>query len=70
MEEIDIKRIIDAIEDNYWVPLYNYLSENPKLIKTFPAFLLSPEMITLHIGKTPTVFLIRYPEKYTPQKWH
>lgn len=52
MEDIEIQKIIDAIEDYYWVPLYKYLSENPKLIKTFPAFLLSPEMITLHIGKT------------------
>lgn len=51
MHEIDIKNIIDAIEDRYWLPLYRYLEANSEYIKTFPAFLLAPDMITLHIGK-------------------
>lgn len=52
MNDLDVQKIIDAIENNYWVPLYQYLEKNPELIQTFPAFLLNPEMITLYLGKT------------------
>ncbi|WPV01649.1 DUF4263 domain-containing protein [Mucilaginibacter sp. cycad4] len=35
----------------YSFPLYQYLKENPELIKTFPGFLLNPDQIVLYFGK-------------------
>ena len=36
----------------YHSPLYKYLEKNTQLIKTFPGFLLNPELVILYIGRT------------------
>ncbi len=43
--------LMNAINEHYWHPLYQYLQKNEKLIKTFPAFLLQQEQIVLYIGR-------------------
>lgn len=40
------------IMEVYWTPLYNYLKENPHLIKTFPGFLIRHENLVFYFGKT------------------
>jgi hypothetical protein len=44
--------LLKEIGNNYWSPLYKYLTENPSLIKTFPGFLLNAEQVVLYLGKT------------------
>ncbi len=40
------------ITELYWKPLFDYLNENPELIKTFPGFLLKKESLVFYFGKT------------------
>ena len=59
MEDVvysDIKPVVMSFMDHlmkwYIGPLYHYVKNNPELIKTVPGFLLSPEQITVYVGRT------------------
>lgn len=36
----------------YWRPLYQYIENNPELIKTVPGFLLNLEKVIVYVGRT------------------
>jgi hypothetical protein len=46
------KAFVKFMMEQYNGPLYKYLKENPHLISTFPGFLLSPDQITVYIGRS------------------
>lgn len=50
-----IKALVDLflqeLMKSYWGPLYQYLVNNPELIKTVPAFLLRHEELAIYIGR-------------------
>lgn len=47
-----VKLFLDELMKHYLGPLYKYLKDNPKLIKTAPAFLLNHEKLIVYIGRT------------------
>lgn len=47
-----IEEITSWLVINYWGPIHNTLKENPNLLRDFPGFLLKPEKIIFHIGRT------------------
>jgi hypothetical protein len=56
---------------NYWKPLYDTLKANPRLLKTFPGFLLKPEKLIYYMGRdhigieyTGPERLSSFPEEY------
>jgi len=44
--------IARKLMETYWSKLYNYLVENPELIKTFPHLLLHRDRLVFYFGKT------------------
>ena len=44
--------LAQSVIDHYWAPLHKYLTGNPKLIQTFPGFLLQFEQVIFYLGKT------------------
>ncbi|AKP51539.1 Shedu anti-phage system protein SduA domain-containing protein [Cyclobacterium amurskyense] len=47
-----IQFLVNKIGKKYWLPLYLYLKEHPKLLKTFSGFLLYNEKVVFYLGKT------------------
>ncbi|KAA8712519.1 Shedu anti-phage system protein SduA domain-containing protein [Pseudomonas cannabina] len=43
---------MQEVMNNYLGPLWQYVQQNPNLIKTAPGFLLKPEEIVVYIGQT------------------
>mgnify|MGYP003384776200 CR=1 FL=1 len=44
--------VMNMIMKEYIGPMYDYVKENPELIKTVPGFLMHPEAISVYLGRT------------------
>lgn len=44
-------QISQLLLTNYWGPLYKAVNANPRLLKTFPGFLLQPQKVIYYIGR-------------------
>ena len=47
-----IMAFMQELTRNYWNPLYHYIKEKPKLIKTVPGFLLDRKKVIVYVGRT------------------
>jgi len=47
-----VNKLIDTLNQNYWLPMWNLLEEKPELKNGFTDFLLNPEKIIVYLGKT------------------
>ncbi|MGE4319336.1 MAG: Shedu anti-phage system protein SduA domain-containing protein [Deferribacterales bacterium] len=47
-----VMAFLNELDNNYWEPLYQYVKDNPDLIKTVPGFLLDHQEIVVYVGRT------------------
>ena len=47
-----IAEFLQQLATRYWTPLYQYVKDNPHLIKTMPGFLLQHQKIIIYVGRT------------------
>ncbi len=47
-----IAEFLQQLATRYWTPLYQYVKDNPHLIKTMPGFLLQHQKILIYVGRT------------------